>query len=546
MASTRIDAGREEVAASTGGASQGSSQEGPAQASRAPTPAGARIGTDWAASDEPDGSPRQAVVLIHGLGDQPPMRSLRSFTVGIGLPRLFSSPDRVTDSTELRRLSEPPTPQRRAHTDFFELYWAHLAPDADLRTSLSWGLQLLLSRRWWSVGGAAARLVIAFQIAMAVLAALLLWGLVDAIVSGGLPGLRELLATWQVWLALALAVGGGFMGRLVRAYLSDAVRYLAPRPANIESRRRIREEGLTLLRRLHAGRYERIIIVGHSLGTVIGLDLVRSLWDELRHPDPRRAGDQAYAAVFDEACDRLDPGGPADGAQPVPAVSTAELDAFQAAQFDLWRAGRAAGVPWLISDFVSTGSPLTYAPLLLDEADVPFGGRPGLTLADLQNRKEVPRCPPIHDELEDSRFYRRRYRYPGGERWLRVGHTAAPFGPTRWTNLYLPAGSVLRGDFFGGPIARHFGAGVRDVPVAVTSHGRWSGLRRHFPLAHLSYWWAPGGGPPAMPDPVPLPSASGGAPGDQPDTIAALVSALRLDDIQRVPAPGPDAREQPP
>lgn len=377
MASTRIDAGREEVAASTGGASQGSSQEGPAQASRAPTPAGARIGTDWAASDEPDGSPRQAVVLIHGLGDQPPMRSLRSFTVGIGLPRLFSSPDRVTDSTELRRLSEPPTPHLRAHTDFFELYWAHLAPDADLRTSLSWGLQLLLSRRWWSVGGAAARLVIAFQIAMAALVALLLWGLVDAIVSGGLPGLRELLATWQVWLALALAVGGGFMGRLVRAYLSDAVRYLAPRPANIESRRRIREEGLTLLRRLHAGRYERIIIVGHSLGTVIGLDLVRSLWDELRHPDPCRAGDQAYAAVFDEACDRLDPGGPADGAQPVPAVSTAELDAFQAAQFDLWRAGRAAGVPWLISDFVSTVSPLTYAPLLLDEAECPSGAGPG-------------------------------------------------------------------------------------------------------------------------------------------------------------------------
>lgn len=187
----------------------GSSQEGAAQASGEATPAGARIGTDWAASDEPDGSPRQAVVLIHGIGDQPPMRSLRSFTVGIGLPRLFSSPDRVTDSTELRRLSEPPTPHRRAHTDFFELYWAHLAPDADLRTSLSWGVQLLLSRRWWSVGGAAARLVIAFQIAMAALVALLLWGLVDAIVSGGLPGLRELVATWQVWLALALAVGGG-------------------------------------------------------------------------------------------------------------------------------------------------------------------------------------------------------------------------------------------------------------------------------------------------------------------------------------------------
>ena len=77
MSHPRIDAGREAAAASTDDAPQGSSQEG-APTSSAPTPAGARIGTDWAASDDPDGSPRQAVVLIHGLGDQPPMRSLSS------------------------------------------------------------------------------------------------------------------------------------------------------------------------------------------------------------------------------------------------------------------------------------------------------------------------------------------------------------------------------------------------------------------------------------------------------------------------------------
>lgn len=267
----------------------------------------------WADTQAP-AEPRQAVVFIHGLGDQPPMRTLRSVTWGLGLRRLFSSPDRVTDSTELRRLSEPPTGDRRAYTDFFELYWAHLAPDGSWVTSVVWSLRLLLRRSWWTRGGPAARLVIAFQLLLAAFVLFIAWGIVDAVLSGGLPGLAELRATWQVWATAVLAALGLLLGRFLRVYLSDAVRYLVPRPANIESRRRIREEGLTLLRRLHAGRYSRVIVVGHSLGAVIGLDLLRGLWDELRHPDPRLAGDQGYTATFDEAADRLDPGGPSGNA----------------------------------------------------------------------------------------------------------------------------------------------------------------------------------------------------------------------------------------
>lgn len=496
-------------------------------------------------SAEEASEPRQAVVFVHGIGEPPPMRTLRSFTVGIGLARLFSSPDRMSGSDELRRLTQPPTPEHRAYTDFFELYWADLSPRTDLTTSLTWTLRLLFRRAWWSMPGPVARLIIVLQVLAVVAAALLGWAVVDAVLVGGVAGLMTLLQGWQLWLAALIVVVHLLLGYFLRSILSDAVRYLTPRPVNIESRRRIRADGLSLLRRLHdSGEYERIVLVGHSLGSVIAYDLLRGLWDELRHPDPALAGVQPQVTAFDAAADRIDPVGqpPAEGTYLPPGrtrppdtadefASAAALHDYQAAQFELWAGNRRDGVPWLVTDLVTLGSPLTYAPLLLDEPPVAFGGRRGLTLADREALKEYPRCPPIRDELEDSRFYTRDYLRHGHVVPLRVGHTAAPFGPTRWTNLYAPPRSWLRGDFVGGPLARHFGPGVRDVPVRLPAGGGWAWWRRGFPLAHLSYWWAPGGGATHLPEPVELPGADGPAAAH----LAALVTALHLDDIRHAP-----------
>ena len=49
--------------------------------------------------------PRQAVVLIHGIGEQRPMGTLRAFVDAMLEPRTFhSKPDTVSDSYELRRI----------------------------------------------------------------------------------------------------------------------------------------------------------------------------------------------------------------------------------------------------------------------------------------------------------------------------------------------------------------------------------------------------------------------------------------------------------
>jgi hypothetical protein len=91
---------------------------------------------------------RQAVVLIHGIGDQRPMDTIRSFVDGISLSdggtvaEIYSIPDTFSSTFELRRL----TMSGELSTGFYEFYWAHLIPDATWNRIASW--YWLLMARW--------------------------------------------------------------------------------------------------------------------------------------------------------------------------------------------------------------------------------------------------------------------------------------------------------------------------------------------------------------------------------------------------------------
>lgn len=83
---------------------------------------------------------RQAVVLIHGIGEQKPMATIRSFVDSVleadeGIEHYerkgdgpkkrvayYSRPDRISGNFELRCLRSA---GGRIKTDFYELYWAH-------------------------------------------------------------------------------------------------------------------------------------------------------------------------------------------------------------------------------------------------------------------------------------------------------------------------------------------------------------------------------------------------------------------------------------
>jgi len=393
-------------------------------------------------------SQKQAVLLIHGIGEQRPMDTLRSFVRAVwatdkdvkhehATPGIFSKPDEISDSFELRRLTTT-SDRKDVRTDFYEFYWAHLMEGTSLRHVWAWGRRLLF--RWpWNVPkrliGAWLLLVIALLV-VAFFAALTV--LPDSYRPSYIPK----------WLTGVLGtVVAGAAVPMINSIVGDAARYLDPAPSNIQRRQEIRAKAVEILKKLHqSNEYQRIIVVGHSLGSVIGYDMLTYLWprfgphlnEEKRHP----ILDQLEVSVAQHSIDR---------------------PTYQRQQRELLREQQQNGSPWLVTDFITLGSPLTHAEVLLarDKDD----------LLLKQTERELPTCPPM---LEKEKFS---FLPDHAHRRL---HHAAVFGPTRWSNLYFPASWIFRGDFIGGPLADAFGWGIADYKVHTTLRGGW--------LSHTLYW----------------------------------------------------------
>jgi hypothetical protein len=250
----------------------------------------------------------------------------------------------------------------------------------------------------------------------------------------------------------------------------DVIRYLDTSPRSYAARREIRAGIVNLLQGLHDSqirnepRYQRIVVVAHSLGTYIAYDAISYLWAQMNelHKKPM---DRAESAT--KPLGGLEPAGLEDiefAAQAV-ASNPGEVDAYQKAQRKIWAGLRADGNPWRITDFVSFGSPMYFAHRLMTLNPRQFRERIG--------RRELPTCPPQPDEgLAYKDPKRRRLSFDNGGR--QVLYHGAPFAVVRWTNMWFPPRLRFFGDWFGGALAPLFGNGIKDIPVK----GPWS--------------WAPG------------------------------------------------------
>lgn len=409
---------------------------------------------------------REAIILIHGIGEQRPMDSLRSFIMGLRPHDYWNKPDRLSDSFELRRYTFRKT-NDGPMVDCYELYWAHHMDDGKFRETLRWAVKLVFRKPFWRLNRTLCGIVGVIQVAGLLLVLLLGISLPEQALTKGPVGALQ---SWQTRIALILVVVEVIAGRFLTGYLADAARYLTPHPRNVTARNNIRSEGLKLLGKLHEdGRYQRIIVVGHSLGSVIGYDLLRLAWDELRHPDSAHYGDQPETRAFDGQAHAL-------GKTPSPS----QIDTFQQAQTRLMEENRGRGVRWLVTDFITLGSPLAHASLLLDTRSVKLRQR--------QDEREYPRCPPAIGKGDKGSFHRRIYETRGKRRTMQVAHSGAPFGPTRWSNLYFPVQSLVLGDPVGGPVAPEFGPGVRDVPVRLSLTGWRAKVYKLLLLPHTRYW----------------------------------------------------------
>ena len=421
--------------------------------------------------------PKQAVVLIHGVGEQVPMDTLRDFVRAVWrtdtavhnpyVPgQVWSKPDEVSQNYELRRLTTTEGKNGK-RTDFFEFYWADLMEATEVKHVAAWAALLLfrsparvprqLRGLWWTI---------------AVLAVVVpLWTLLCSF------GVIRIPPVWATILGVIGAVVWLAASKFLIEVAGDAARYLHVAPPNIARRRKIRDAGIELLERLHSsGKYDRIVLVGHSLGSVIGYDILRYLW-------PRY--NTAHAANIRNgstpAQDRL---------EALAASPGLSVDEYQAGQVAYAAELDQAGNKWLVSDFVTLGCPLAHASFLLARKAAEFEIK--------KLGRELPSCPPFLETVKGGR----RFSYPLDKAW--VPHHAAVFGPTRWTNLYFPCRFTLWGDVIGGPVQPAFGPGVRDVPVETDIRG---GI-----FSHTVYW--------TFPDDTESDEA--------PDHIAAVRRALQL------------------
>jgi len=269
----------------------------------------------------------------------------------------------------------------------------------------------------------------------------------------------------------------------LQPFLGDAARYFRASPGNVLVRRKIRKEAVDTLDTLHKwGSYDRIVIVAHSLGTVVAYDMLRAYFSRINN----RLPDSALLEPLFSAIDGHDPNHPAGEIKTDTDFRTAgrELVRKIAAQtVNSSNPGNQKLPTWLVTDFITLGSPLTHAYYLMCNSpteDKLFDRATQEKLIDDFDRRvaqrEFPTCPP-HKGDDDGLLS-----FVNSGTGKKEFHHAALFGLTRWTNLFFPMSQMFWGDAIGGPLRDIFGRYVKDVPVSTVISGKPSFF------THTSYW----------------------------------------------------------
>tara|TARA_Y100000052_G_scaffold27549_1_gene36156 strand:- start:2830 stop:5526 length:2697 start_codon:yes stop_codon:yes gene_type:complete len=318
--------------------------------------------------------------------------------------------------------------------------------------------------------------------------------------------------------------------------MGDSARYLSPTPENISARHNIREKGVLLLEALHRDKnYDRVIVVAHSLGSVVAYDVLTQLW--ARRSDTH-AGDVDRLALIgvENAARDLDMA--IQNGEPESDVD-ALRSVFRKAQNQYARRLKLREVTnaktglneplWLVTDFVTLGSPLTYAQFLTsDSADIFKRSRdklefPACPCSDQAARKEIG----LRGE-ETVFSYNKTFVDPETEEVsgrLAPKHSAL-FAAVRWTNLFFQTPGLVTGDLIGGEVSTNFGPGISERPI----RDRPGKEGKKVAFAHNEYWkWFPNQARRSLPDRVSRKELrDANLIGSPPEHIKILREALKL------------------
>lgn len=411
---------------------------------------------------------KTAVILIHGIGEQRPMDTLWSFMraawsddddlVDAHNGVVYAKPDLVSESFDLRRLTtrnfKGPDGRR---VDFFEYYWAHLMTGNTLGGVGRWFASLFLRMPSNLPPGYLGYWIAVWLTGLVVAAAAILIILSREDVSGW----------WGLGAALAGPLASFIVSALIIPRVGDAARYLRAEPDNIAARQKIRRGGIALLEKLQAtGKYDRTIVVGHSLGSVIAYDILNHAWAQLNRQNMKALHGEGSPAIV--ALSALETAGAnlldAQGEDATASARTQYRNAQRAYRRTL---AEGESPVWLVSDLITLGSPLGKADILLADDEQAFDQK--------KKRRDYPTSPPVY-EYRNARYDR--FSYPAEAKAGRIPHHGAVFAPTVWTNHYFPTFALVLGDPISGAVGQHFGRGVKDVGLPLE--------RTRF--QHLDYW----------------------------------------------------------
>ncbi len=541
-------------------------------------------------------SHKQAIVVIHGMGEQRPMETLRQFVDTVwnddrklnqndAKDKTWVTPDIGVGNTELMRiatdfhecrLQKNDDENAEARTDFFEFYWADIFADSRLSMLTPWVRALFLRLPgnvpysvfsiWvgmWTVlflmitgfGQAiyavfnltdtkiysasnftlfAGRWLIDFiaapDVYSTIFALIAIYALLKITISIW-PALSDRLDSpnlvttlRQIFIVIVIAMfvlaSAKYLSQLadenrginrgllqilplnillsfvilfvlnsfIVPYFGDVARYLHTSPNTVGKREEIRQRGLALLRRLHEGdKYARIVIVSHSLGTVIAYDLIRILWAEYGPVSSNTPLNEEQIIQFQNVAEVADKAGIGN------IWSKAQILEYRAAQKNAFYAlqtnnnahtntDKNSVKQWKISDLVTCGSPLTHAEFLVAKSED--------QLDRLKAERTLPICPPAFESGKNK--------YAGGENSQTYlyctgnidneqvfTHHATPFAVVRWTNMYDWRILGFLGDFVSGPLRYLFGTGIADYHIRMY-HGAIDPLLRY--VTHTLYW----------------------------------------------------------
>lgn len=236
---------------------------------------------------------KQAVVVIHGMGEQVPMETLMGFSEAVwstdtalidperpdsstGGKRsgnvIWFKPDKISRSYELRRLATESLPGRGS-THFYEFYWAHLMEGTTFEHFAAW-LKDILFRSPRRVPNGVGPAWIALWLVTFAAAVGFVFSLIPS---------EGKAWYWSVLGSIASLALGGIANTFLLKYFGDVARYVKASPLNVARRQEIREKGVQLLESLMGimpdgtlvkPAYDRIVVVAHSLGTIVAYDIL--------------------------------------------------------------------------------------------------------------------------------------------------------------------------------------------------------------------------------------------------------------------------------